>query len=67
MDNFLWEEKWMLFASFYKPKNVKKIMDQDAGLPSMDGWNVKIFSDRAHCGTGGMSAPQKNVPHPGSC
>ena len=21
-------------------------MDQDAGLPSMDGWNVKIFSDR---------------------
>ena len=46
MDNFLWEEKWMLFASFYKPKNVKKIMDQDAGLPSMDGWNVKIFSDR---------------------
>ena len=47
MDNFLWEEKWMLFASFYKPKNVKKIMDQDAGLPRMDGWNVKIlFSDR---------------------
>ena len=20
-----------------------------------------------HCGTGGMSAPQKNVSHPGSC
>ena len=53
MDNFLWEEKWMLFASFYKPKNVKKIMDQDAGLPSMDGWNVKIlFSDRV--GVGGQ-------------
>ena len=21
----------------------------------------------AHCGTGGMSAPKKNVSHPGSC
>ena len=23
--------------------------------------------NEAHCGTGGMSAPQKNVSHPGSC
>ena len=26
-----------------------------------------LLYDLAHCGTGGMSAPQKNVSHPGSC